>query len=250
VFSVTVKTDTLDRKFDTLADSAHDLETPLRIFGEARLKKRALERYKAQAFAPLAEGTVMHRAQQGMKSLERKAQGEVRKALKRDRQSRQGAPRGTLEKLFGGKSSLATEDIISSQSRGVQNRIAVLAELQKHKRTSLKQRAQGQPLSIKQRASLGQREARAVMKAVSRPILGGLPRTLVVIVDGGKVTLRSATHEKWSAAHNEGATVGRGAHLPARETIKLEDADLEVLASILKDHFLLPFDDGLQGPGY
>src|SRR5262249_25960681 len=143
-----------------------------------------------------------------------------------------------------------TEDVLSQGTRGVQNRMSVLAEFQQHKRTSLKDRVQGQRLSLKQQVSLGQREARAVMKAVGRPILGGLPNTLVVHVGLGNVTLTSRTREKWSKAHNEGATVGHGAQLPERRTILVEESDLRVLESILKDHLLLPFEEGMHGPGY
>lgn len=256
MWTVVVELDGLNRKLDTFADSAGDLEKPLGIFG-AHLRRRALERYKAQNFAPLAESTIEKRALKGMHSLGRKLQGDVRKALRRARQARQREPKGFLARLLDQKQSLALEDALSVQTRGVQNRLAVLAEFQRHhglnwgkKGGTFADRIQAKPLTFKQNISLAQREARAVMRAVNQPILGGLPRTLVVVVESGTVTLRSATHEKWSEAHNQGATVGHGSKLPKRETIKLESDDVEVLVAILKHHLLLPFAEGMHGPAF
>jgi hypothetical protein len=256
MFTVVVNVDGLNRRFDTLADSVADLEKPLAIFG-GWLKRRAIDRYKAQNFAPLAESTIEKRAQKGLHSLERKLVGDVKKALRNARQSRQREPQGFLARLLQQKQSLALEDALSVGTRGAQNRLAALAAFQSHhaanwgkKGSSFAERIQAKPLSIKQSISLSQREARAVMRAVGQPILGGLPRTLVVIVGAGTVTLRSATHEKWSAAHNDGATVGHGAQLVERKTVLLEDSDMEVFASILKSHMLVAFDSGLHGPGF
>lgn len=257
MFHVVVDIDGLVRRFDTLADSVADLDKPLAIFG-GFLRRRALDRYKAQNFAPLAESTIEKRARRGLHSLERKLVGDVKKSLRNARRSRQREPQGFLARLVGKQQSLALEDVLSVQTRGVQNRLAVLAEFQRHhghawgrkKGEGFAERIKANPLTIKQSISLSQREARAVMRAVGQPILGGLPRTLVVIVGAGTVTLRSATHEKWSAAHNDGAVVGHGAKLAERKTVLLEDSDLEVFASILKSHMLLAFDGVLQGPGF
>lgn len=244
-WSVSVNLDGLNRKFDTLADSAGDLEKPLAILG-ARLKQKALKRYKAQNFAPLAESTIQKRAQKGMGSLERKLHSDVRKAMGRARKAR--GPKGLLEKLLTSK---AMDDVLSSQTRGVQNRLAVLAEFQRHNDPlGLKEKVEGRKLTLKQQASLAQREARAVMRAVSKPILGGLDKTLVVVVTDGKVTLESATHQKWSKAQNDGATVGHGATLPERKTVELEQDDLTFFEAVLKSHLLLAFEKGLQGPGF
>lgn len=244
-WSVSVNLDGLNRKFDTLADSAGDLEKPLAILG-ARLKQKALKRYKAQNFAPLAESTINKRGQRGMQSLGRKLHSDVRKAMGRARKAR--GPRGLLERLLTSK---AMEDMLSSQTRGVKNRLAVLQEFERHlDPLGLKEQAQGQKLTLKQQASLSQREARAVMRAVSKPILGGLDKTLVVIVRDGSVTLESATHQEWSEAQNSGGAVGHGAQLPARRTVFLEQDDITFFEAVLKAHLLLPFEKGLQGPGF
>lgn len=254
-FTIVVNIDGLERKFDTLAELADDLEPPLRMFG-AYLLRRTRARYKAQEFAPLAESTIQKRANKGMHSLERKLQGDVRKAMRRARKSR-NEPRGVLAKIFETANDRAMQDVLSSSSRGAQNRLAVLAAFQQHHGSTwgkkggvLADKVQAKSLSLKQNISLLQREGRAVMRQIGKPILGGLDRTLMIDVDEDTVTLKSQTHQEWSAAHNEGATVGRGAKLPERKTIFLEASDLDVFESILKDHHMVAFDEDLQGPGY
>lgn len=242
MFTVHIDIDGAIHKFDTIAENANDLTAPLRVFG-GFLRKKAIERYKAQDFAPLAESTIEKRAQKGLRSMEKKLQRELTRAYKNARRAR-GDGRGFLARLVNKQVSLATEDAISSGTRGVQNRLAVLAVFQQRHRPNLKERAQGKALTLKQAQGLSMRTVRAVQKAVGAPILGQLPRTLAVTVGPGTMTLRSRTHEEWSAAHNEGATVGHGAKLPKRETIKLEASDLEVFAGILKDHMLLGVTDG------
>lgn len=237
MFTLTVDIAGARQKIETLAERAEDLETPLARFG-GYLKKRALKRYEEQSFAPLAESTVLARAGAGKRSLERKLFRDYKRATKRagDR--------------AGGGGIMGT--LVGQASRGARNRLAVLATYQRQHGFKLHALASGagvQPLSVKQAASLDARTQRAVERSVGAPILGQLPRSLVVEVERDSVTLTSRTHEHWTEAHNEGATVGRGAKLPKRETIKLEPQDLEVFASILKDHFLLE-SDGRLGPGY
>jgi hypothetical protein len=251
MFSIAVELDGLNWKADTLADSAADLELPLKIFG-GYLRKRALARYAAQSFPGLAASTIEKRVAKGLKRLERKLQRDLRQAFKRARLARGPQRRSLLERVLDNTAVRhAMEDSLGSKSRGVQNRLSVLAEFQRqHRAGSLVELAQGKPLSIKQQASLQAREERAVDKAVGAPILGQLPKTLQVVVDGGSVTLRSRTHETWSKAQNDGATVGHGAQLPERKTIELEQDDLEVLVAILKHHILLPVQEGMHGPGF
>lgn len=249
MFTLEVNSAGAERKFELASYAMEDLTEPLKRFG-AYLRAKALARYKAQAFPPLAEATVEKRAQKGLRSLERKLQQDVRKALGRARKGR--AQRvGLLDRILTSASVRhAAEDAVNSQTRGVQNRLAVLGQFQQWHRKGLKDKAQGRALLPKQKISLLQREARAVVRAVGQPILGGLPRTVVFKVGLGTVTLESDTHQDWSDAHNKGGTVGHGAKLPQRETIVLEPVDLEVLARILMDAALLPFQEGLQGPGY
>ncbi len=239
MFAVVVNIDGLIRKFDTLANSADDLNKPLKQFG-GYLRKRALERYKAQDFVPLAESTIKKRAGKGLRSMNKKLLRDVRGALKRARSKR--APRGLIEKLLTSKAvQHSLDNVIDSQAKGVRNRLAVLSAFQGQHRgiggvSRLELAADAKPLSIKQLAGLGSKTDKAVAKAVGKPILGGLAKTLKITVDSGTVTLTSLTHQTWSDAHNAG-----DGHNPKRETIKLEESDLDVFGTILEEHFLLPF---------
>lgn len=251
-WSVSVELDGLNWKCDTLADTAADLEVPLRILG-AHLKKKALARYKAQAFAPLAQATIEKRALGGLRSLEHKLKRDVRRAFKRARLARGPARGGLLQQIFSSAAARhAADDALGQSTRGVQNRLAVLSAFhQRHgKHLGLKELAEGRALTLKQQQSLDEREARAIGKAIGRPILGGLDKTLVVEVEHGAVTLRSATHQEWSEAHNAGATVGHGAKLPQRQTVKLEQDDIDFFLSVLKGHLLVAFDHSMHGPGF
>lgn len=244
MFSVVVNIDGLARKLDTFALRADDLEKPLAQFG-AYLRRRALARYEAQAFPPLAESTIEARTRKAIHSVERKLTRELGRADKRAKNK--AASSGVKDAFIAAHQS--------AKSRGVRNRLAVLAEMQRRFKRNWSGRttvdSMGlQPLSIKQMASLDARVQRAVDRAESRPILGQLPHTLVVDVSGGAVTLMSRTHEKWSAAHNEGASVGNGAQLPKRETVVLEPRDVDVLIAILKSYLLMPFEEGVHGPAF
>lgn len=235
MFSIVVKADELERKFDTLADRAGDLDVPLGRFG-AYLKRRSIERYKAQDFPGLAESTLEKRAQKGLRSLERKLHRDVRKALGR---ARVGEPAGLLSRLLGAKSI----DVSAAETRGIKNRLSVLAEFQRRHRPGgeLAARADLKPLSMKQLVALGSREDRAVGRAVGGQILGNLPRTVTVEVNRGSVTVASRTYQHFSGVHNEGGTAGHGAKILKRETLpEPSEADLNVLESILVEHHLLP----------
>lgn len=242
MLTVTIEIDGIVHKCDTLADFADDLKKPLAMLG-ARLKAKALARYKAQAFTPLAAATLEKRFSKGLAVLENKLRSDLNRAFGKARQSR--APRGLLERMFTSKDvQRAADDVLSSTTRGVHNRQAVLAEFQRrHRQLGLKEQAQGKSLTLKQSESLTARTRRAVTKSMGKPILGGLERTLVIIIEDGTVELRSATHQTWSDAHNKGAVVGKGAKLPERATIFLEADDLEYFKEALKEHLLLPFSE-------
>jgi len=248
MFDVIVNLDGLEYRIATLVQQASDLDEPLRIWGGYKLKEvRAI--YKAQDFPGLAASTIEKRVQKGVRSLERKLGGDVRRALQRARKAR--GEKGFLQRLIEGEAGKALEDIKSVSARGVQNRLAVLAEFQRRHRAGgsraafgdLAARAQLKPLSIKQLASLGAREDRAVSRAVGKPILGGLPSTLKSVVEGGSIRIVSESREHWTDAHNSGDTVGHGAKLPKRETLSLTQHDLDVFIEILKDHLLYPAFD-------
>jgi hypothetical protein len=143
-----------------------------------------------------------------------------------------------MAKLFGGEDGL---DV--TRSRGVRNRLAVLAEFnRRHRIADLKERTDLPALTLKQAVSLGGREMRAVARAVGRPILGGLPRTLEVEVGPGSVTLRSHTGRAWTDTQNQGGPAGHGAQMPKRETVAVEADDLEVLVELLEEHHIQAFE--------
>jgi hypothetical protein len=240
MISVQVSYEGVERKFDTLAETAQDLTPALKRMG-GYLKHRAMARYAAQDFPGLADSTVRHRALKGLHSLERKLERDVQKAKRRGHEARRDAglaPRGAVARALA---RLTLGDMLERQAvnstRGVQNRQAVLDEF---RRQNFGGEA-GKKLTEKQSASLGARAQRAVAKAVGGPILGQLPRTLKVRIENGSVTLESKTHQEWSEAHNEGLTAGHGAKMPVRATIKLDAQDLDIFRGILIEELLIPF---------
>ncbi len=244
-FSLYLNVDGLVKRLDTAAETARDLKEPLKKFG-LYMRKRAVERYKAQDFAPLAASTLAQRAAKGVHSLENTLSSDVRRAVVRERANAPKAKQSFVEKLMG-KQPIG---IVTAHSKGVTNRMAVLAEFQRrHSRGAggLKERAGGKELTLKQMESLSARTSRAVNKAVGRPILGKLASTLKVVVDGDTVTLVSLTKEHWTEVHNMGGTAGHGAKIPERKTILLEEKDVQILAEILKEHCLLPLQQDVTG---
>jgi hypothetical protein len=246
VFTLEVKTDELDRKFDLAVGRVHDLDRPLRKFG-SHLRKKALAKYKAQNFAPLAESTIRARAEKGLHSLERKLAGDVRKALKREK-GQEPIPRGLVGRLLQTVAAEPPPIIAGGTSRGVQNRQSVLQAFQerhgfRHDRRSNKSilaLTGAKALTEKQSSALDKRTERAVQAAVNKPILGGLPGTLEVQVSMGTVTLRSHTQKPWTEIHNAGGSAGKGARISKRETIKLDESDLTVLTDLLKEYLIEP----------
>lgn len=240
IFTLEVNIAGLERKFDIVVERASDIEGPLRKFGN-HLKRRAIERYKAQNFAPLADSTLGHRAQKGMRTLERKLSRDVRKAFQR--QQGEQAPKGLLQRALAAIGAEPGGAILAGSSRGVMNRLAVLSEFQRRHRkgSSVLMAYGGKPLGVKSLASLDKREERAVMKAVGKKILGTLPATLEVEVGFGVVTVASRTDKKWTDTHNTGGDAGHGAKIPKRETLPPPDeSDMQVLEELLKEHLLEP----------
>lgn len=229
-WTVEVKTDVLDEKLDTLAESAADLTVPLRMFG-GYLKRRARARYDAQNFTPLAAATRERRERRAVGVMENKLKRELRGAERRARKKQLDEAAGPVE-----------------ETSGIRNRRAVLEAFRREHGRGLLEAAEFQPLSVRQAASLKERTARQVVR--STRILGALGRSLYFEVGEGKVTLTEGTAAEWSEVQNDGGTVGNGAQLPARTIVVLEANDLEVLRSILKSRLLMPFEEGLHGPGF
>lgn len=240
MLSLEVDVEGVITRLETAALRADDLAPALARFG-GYLRTKARAKYAAQDFAPLAESTIEKRTQKGMRALESKLRQDVRKAVRRAGE-RSGDP-GLLRRLFGAGS--ITSEVIGQQSKGAARRQKVLDEFLRRRRkgSDLKGVMGGKELSLKQLTSLGARTDRAVAKAVGAPILGKLADSLVVKVDGDSVTLTSRTGEQWSEAHNAGDTVGHGAKLPKRETIKLESEDITELTKILREHCLTALEE-------
>jgi phage gpG-like protein len=250
MLTLTVDVSGAIEKLDTIATSADDLSPAMKTFGEY-MKRRALERYRQQDFEPLKEGTIGNRAAKGLASMESKLRGDLKKAIKRG--GGQRPPRSLLERVFGGAGQRGVDTVLGSSSRGAKNRLAVLVEFtQKHRqgKNRLEAAAGAKGLTLKQQQSLAVRTVRAVSKSVSRPILGRLPETLEVQVNGSTMTLASRTGKHWTAIHNEGGRAGRGADIPARPTIFVEQSDLDVLISLLKSHMLMGVEPGTHGPAF
>jgi phage gpG-like protein len=97
------------------------------------------------------------------------------------------------------------------------------------------------PLTLKQSVSLGDREDRAVARAVGAKILGNLTHAIKVDAGRTQVTVTWKTQMKWSEVHNVGGSAGHGAKIPQREVLTIEERDLDVFGRILKQHLLLAF---------
>lgn len=254
MITLSVNVDGAVRKFELATIQAEDLNEPLTRFAKywyARTKAH----YEAQNFAPLAQSTIDKRAQAGLRTLERRLKRDVKKA--RDRATAAVGQRSSwVANMLGLKSAAdAAAVAIAGQTRGVRNREAVLAALQGKHRGKRKGGDEDvvkseQALTLKQSQSLAMRVVRAVSRSINRKILGALDKSTYVEVRGTEVTLIAETAKDWSEAQNDGGTVGHGAVLPKREAIMFEPHDEAVLVSILKDHLLIPFQEGLQGPGY
>lgn len=241
--SLRVSVDGALKRIQTCAIATSDLQKPLAIIG-GHLRKNARARYEAQAFTPLADATIKARAARGLRKLEVKLEGDLRKANARAQRAR--TPRGLMAIVLG---SSDTKRELQKATRGQTNRRAVLAEYQRLavKRVSAQRREGGfarivgaERLSVKQRLSLGKRMGRAVAKAIDGPILGKWPNTYHLEVDGDSVTFGAFTGDHWTETQNKGGPAGHGAKIPERLTIELTQADLDFALSVLKDHCLDP----------
>ncbi len=239
-YTLIVNTEGIDRKFDLVINKASDIDGPMRRMG-AHLKQKALAKYKAQAFQPLAASTLKERAQKGLSRMESKLQKDVGKAYKRQNGGVQ-MQKGFLASALAAIAGEPGGALLGGQSRGVTNRLAVLSEFQRRHRkgSSVLMTYSGKPLSIKQLSSLDARTERSVSKAVGKAILGRLGDSLQVTVGFGNVKLESRTSGTWSAVHNDGGEAGHGAKIPKRETLKLDEEDMRVLEELLKEHLLEP----------
>jgi len=81
----------------------------------------------------------------------------------------------------------------------------------------------------------GRRSGKNGKRAITRHqrLLGRLASTLRAEVRRTSLSVGSIV--EWAGAHNLGATVGRGAHLPARTFMELDDVDVNVLGELIAE---------------
>lgn len=231
MFTVVVNLDGVEHKFATLALRASELDKPLRDFGRV-MKAKARAKYDAQGFAPLAPSTLAHRVGKALN----KAEAKERKGLDKARSKAAGTHPG----LIGA--------IVAENSRAVKTKQAQLQALLATRKGTLGSLVT--PLSSKQLWSLTTKAKKTVDAALARPILGKLATSLVVTVEDGLMRLTSRTQGGWSSVHNDGGAGGHGAQIPKRQTVAVEPADIELLISMLKTYLLVPFTEGVHGPGF
>lgn len=92
-------------------------------------------------------------------------------------------------------------------------------------------------------------KARRSVRAIGKPryqvserstrLLGGLYDSMHLMVQAKAVVVFSGP--SWSGAHNRGATVGHGAHLPKRDFLKIEENDLHTCVAIFDEYLLDAF---------
>jgi phage gpG-like protein len=220
MLTISLTVDGVQRKIKTLARTAADLEPALKIFN-AYYKVRLAERFASQGpgWAPRAESTEArqeHRARTAqalaVHQLKRKLSRELKRAIRRQRLGR-------------GKAS------------SVERRYHVLKEFERQVAGGIMGRQLGADRRLEKSVSgLRERKARAEAKASER-ILGRIPASMYSKVANGTLTIDSKI--PWAGSHNEGDTVGHGAHLPARPFNYLEPIDVNVLVEILVNRMLV-----------
>jgi phage gpG-like protein len=220
MLTISLSVDGVQRKIKTLARTAADLEPALKIF-DAYYKARLAERFASQGpgWQPRAESTEArqeHRARQAqalaVNQLKRKLSRELKRAFRRQRL---------------GKGTAAS----------VERRYQVLKEFERQVAGGIMGRQLGADHRLEKSVSgLRERKARAETKASER-ILGRIPASMYSKIAKGTLTVDSRI--PWAGSHNEGDTVGHGAHLPARPFNYLEAIDVDVLVEILVNQIML-----------
>jgi hypothetical protein len=72
---------------------------------------------------------------------------------------------------------------------------------------------------------------------IAERLLGKVPQSIFSTIARGLLTIESKI--PWAGVHNEGATVGRGAEVPARPFLFWDDVDLGFLVILLREAGLL-----------
>lgn len=168
-------------------------------------------------FTPLAESTQEHRRHTGTSKITK--HGHVRKSYERQLEAEAKRMRGLIrwsQRRYLGLGKLVGIPA-SAQARieRWQKRLAALnKQIEKSQEQWYEERKTGKSQAEQQ---------------AERPILGRIPsaQTYAVKTKGYDFTLIVANRIAWSGAHNDGATVGRGAHLPQRQWLFLTQAKID-----------------------
>lgn len=235
-------------RIETSALVDEDLEEPLARFG-GYLRAKSLKKFEQQDFTPLSAATLKKRAAGALRTMGAKLERDLGKANKRADAMARRTPRGLLGAILGSVSV----PIIATQTKGQTNRKAVLDEFRK---TYIKRRSKAESgaggfqratgatkLTAKAQLSLAKRVSKAVQKAMDAPILGKLPKSEHIVVEGNKMMVVERTKGTWSDVHNKGGAGGHGAREPKRETMApITKEDLDVLRGLLKEAWLIKWE--------
>lgn len=234
----------VERRFELLAESARQLDKPLKAF-DRYLRARVKSRFERSGpnWDELAESTLERREQAALSALARRLSFEHGRAQKRY-QSRYGA----LDDL-GVAGDARLEKKRATLRRALARRAMTAAEFERARRraenvsAAALERADAftAPQAERQARSLRERALRAQARAGDK-LLGRIAASFESVVRDGNLTLRSKV--PWAGVHNEGGSVGHGATVPARPFLFLEERDVDVLVEILRDHMLVAVDGG------
>lgn len=232
-----VDVDGLERKFELLTDSVGDLAPALKTFDQylaLRVKRRFDQ--GGPGWPPLSREQAVRRAAAARSGLERKLGRDVWRAadkLEAVREVASGVPEDP--KAARRKRTAAA---------ALQRRVATLMEYRRLRAGGAGEsefRAKAgfsEKQAARQSASLSARAARAERRASRQ--LGRIADSFKSSIRGGVLTRESEI--SWAGVHNEGGTVGRGAEVPARPFLFIEDEDLDVLVETLRNRMLLALE--------
>lgn len=126
--------------------------------------------------------------------------------------------------------------------QSVDRRYAVLKEFERQVRGGTTQPSADKDDRRLQKSVSGLRGRmdRAGIEAASK-VLGKLAGSIKAKLGGGELVVSSRV--PWAGVHNEGGQVGRGAKIPARPFLFVENEDLEVLGQIMLTRAIASLED-------
>jgi len=241
VITFEVNVDGVRRKLSLLAESAKDLNAPLKSYGSNYLRNKVQQRFDEEGpgwadrsdatKAKLAQGRSTSRAEA---YLGRKLARETRRAKRKldtlstehgwDREARRQAARSS-----SGKSSKSMAAIIRSRMASVSRRQAVEKVFEAIVSGATIEGKSAERIAGKLKERLGRAE-----KKGGGPVLGKIAQSFKLTVSKGTLTYGSTI--PWAGVQNEGGPVGNGATLPPRPFAYLTERDLDILVDMLQAH--------------